>query len=69
MTLSLFLLGPFLATLGQDRTLDLTSTKAQALLAYLVIECDRRHYREAWRGALAAQPSDSARGSLRQAFA
>ena len=38
-------------------------------MAYLAIERDRRHYREALAGLLwPAQPTDAARGSLRQAL-
>ncbi len=68
MTLSLFLLGCFQAKL-QDRALDLTSRKAQALLAYLAIEDARPHYREALSGLLwPDRPDRTARGSLRQAL-
>jgi DNA-binding SARP family transcriptional activator len=69
MTLSVHLLGPFLATLQPGCPLSLTSRKAQALLAYLAVEGARPHYREALSGLLwPERPDQVARGSLRQAL-
>jgi DNA-binding SARP family transcriptional activator len=69
VTLSLFLLGPFLARVRQDHALALSSKKAQALLAYLALEAARPHYREALSGLLwPERPDQAARGSLRQAL-
>ncbi len=68
MDISLFLLGPFLARLGHDRVVALTSRKARALLAYLATEGGRPHYREALSGLLWPDyPDRAARNSLRQA--
>ena len=67
MDISLFLLGPFLARLGHDRVVALTSRKARALLAYLATEGGRPHYREALSGLLWPDyPDRAARNSLRQ---
>ncbi len=69
MTLSLYLLGPFMAKTQHGRALNLTSKKAQALLAYVAMEGARIHYRDALAGLLWADRSDqAARGSLRQAL-
>jgi len=69
VSLSLSLLGPFLVALQPGRPVELTSKKAQALLAYLAVESDRPHYREALAGLLWPDSSEqAARGSLRQAL-
>jgi len=69
MTLSLFLLGPFLAKVGPNQSITMTSKKAQALLAYLVVEGGRAHYREALAGLLWPDFAEgAARSNLRQAL-
>lgn len=69
MTLSIHLLGPFLARGGQEQSIHLTSKKAKALLAYLSVEGARPHYRDALAGLLwPDHPDRAARGSLRQAL-
>ena len=69
VTLRLGFLGPFHATKGSQQPLRLPSRKAQALLAYLCVEADRSHYREALSGLLWPNSTDqAARSSLRQAL-
>lgn len=69
--LSLALLGPFQATLDGEPLSGLTSAKARALLAYLAVESDRAHPREAlaelfWPEHIAESALDSLRHALAQ---
>jgi predicted ATPase/DNA-binding SARP family transcriptional activator/Tfp pilus assembly protein PilF len=64
--LSLFLLGPYDAILGEDQVTDFRSDKIRALLAYLAVEADRPHRREALAGLLWPDvPDRIARQNLR----
>jgi len=50
--LSMCLLGPFHAMLGEEPITGFRSNKARALLAYLAVEAERRHSRESLAGLL-----------------
>ena len=50
--LSVSLLGTFQATLDGEPVSDFESAKVRALLAYLMVESDRSHHREALAGLL-----------------
>jgi WD40 repeat protein/DNA-binding SARP family transcriptional activator len=64
------LLGPFRVSLDGEPTIDFVSDKARALLAYLAVESDQPHRREALAGLLWPDyPERSARASLRTALA
>jgi DNA-binding SARP family transcriptional activator len=68
MRLSLSFLGPFQVTLDNQRTAFATD-RARALLAYLAVEADRPHRRDALAGLLwPDQPESLARRSLSQAL-
>ena len=68
--LSLSLLGPFQAALDGQLVTGFDSAKVRALLAYLAVEADRPHSREALAGLLWPDYSDrSALNSLRSALA
>lgn len=68
--LSLFLLGPFQATLDEQPITSFESVKVRALLAYLAVEADRPHRREQLAGLLwPEQPDRAALGNLRYALA
>lgn len=68
--LSLRLLGPFQAARGGEPVSGFKSDKTRALLAYLAVEADRPHRREALAGLLWPDfPERSARTSLRSALA
>jgi DNA-binding SARP family transcriptional activator len=68
--LSLFLLGPFEATLAGAPVTDFESGKVRALLAYLAVEADRPHRRDSLAGLLWADwPDRAARTNLRNALA
>jgi WD40 repeat protein/DNA-binding SARP family transcriptional activator len=68
--LSILLLGPFQATLDGAPVTGFVSDKARALLAYLAVEADQPHRREALAGLLWPDvPEQSARTSLRTALA
>lgn len=65
--LSISLLGAFQATLDGVPLHDFESDKARALLAYLVVEADQPHRREALAGLLWPESDEStARGNLRR---
>lgn len=67
--LSLYLLGQFKATLDGAPVTDFSTDKARALLAYLAVEADRPHRREALAGLLwPDQPQRKANQNLRQAL-
>jgi DNA-binding SARP family transcriptional activator/predicted ATPase/Tfp pilus assembly protein PilF len=67
--LSISLLGSFQVTLDGRPVTDLGTEKARALLAYLAVESDRPHRRDALAGLLWAEsPQSKARQSLRQAL-
>lgn len=67
--LSICLLGPLRITLGGEPITDFATDKAQALLAYLVVEADRPHRRDALAGLLwPDEPEARARHNLRQAL-
>ncbi len=67
--LTISLLGSFQVTLGGEPVTDFATDKARALLAYLAVESDRPHRREALAGLLwPDQPERKARHSLRQAL-
>ena len=68
--LSLSLLGPWHVTLDGQPVTGFESSKVRALLAYLAIEADRPHHRDALAGLLWPEAPDStARNNLRQALA
>ena len=67
--LALALLGPFQATLDGGRVQGLNSDHLRALLAYLAIEREREHSREALAALLWPERSDrEALGTLRYAL-
>ena len=67
--LALSLLGPFQTTLGHEPVTLLRTRKEQALLAYLAVEADRSHQREALAELFwPERPEGVARASLRQAL-
>jgi DNA-binding SARP family transcriptional activator/predicted ATPase len=67
--LSISLLGTWQATLDGRPVTDLSTDKARALLAYLAVEADRPHRRDALAGLLWAEsPHTKALQSLRQAL-
>ena len=67
--LSLSLLGPFEVLLDREPVTDFATDKARALLAYLAVEADRPHRRDALAGLLwPDQPQRKARQNLRQAL-
>ncbi len=67
--LRLFLLGPFHATLDRQAAIDFEYDKVRALLAYLAVEADRPHSRQALAGLLwPDQPERMSRNNLRQAL-
>lgn len=64
--LSLFLLGAFQATLDGEPITAFRSAKARAMLAYLAVEADRPHRREALAALLWPEvPDDVARNNFR----
>jgi WD40 repeat protein/DNA-binding SARP family transcriptional activator len=68
-TLSLSLLGTLQITLGEQPVTDLKSDKVRALLAYLAVEADRPHRREALAALLWPEmPERPARANLRDAL-
>ncbi|HSR35406.1 MAG TPA: BTAD domain-containing putative transcriptional regulator, partial [Anaerolineae bacterium] len=67
--LSIRLFGPFEVELDGEPVTGFATDKARALLAYLAVEADRPHRREALAGLLWPEvPEPSARGSLRTAL-
>jgi len=67
--LSISLLGPLQVTLDDEPVADFATDKARALLAYLAVEADRPHRRDALAGLLwPDQPQRKARQNLRQAL-
>ncbi len=67
--LSLALLGPFCITREAETVVDLRTEKERALLAFLAVEADRPHRREALAELLwPERPEGVARTSLRQAL-
>lgn len=68
--LSLSLLGPLHVTLDGRSVGGFSYNKVRALLAYLAVEADRAHHRDALVGLLwPDQPDQAARTNLRQALA
>jgi ABC-type oligopeptide transport system substrate-binding subunit/DNA-binding SARP family transcriptional activator len=68
--LSIFLLGSFRVALDGEPVTGFVSDKARALLAFLAIEAERAHRREALVGLLWPEyPEHSARASLRNVLA
>src|SRR6476619_315346 len=64
-----YLLGPFRVTRDDKSVIGFESDKMRALLAYLVVEADRPHRREALATLLWPDQTDNAaRQSLRQAL-
>jgi WD40 repeat protein/DNA-binding SARP family transcriptional activator len=69
-TLSISLFGTLQIKLGAQPVSDFKSDKVRALLAYLAVEADRPHRREALAALLWPEmPDRSARGNLRDALA
>ncbi len=67
--LSISLLGAFQVTLDSEPVTDFATDKARALLAYLVVEADYPHRRDALAGLLwPDEPQRKARHNLRQAL-
>lgn len=67
MTLALALLGPMHVTLDGQSVTGFKYDKVRALLAYLAVEADRPHERQALLGMLWPDlPEDAARNNLRQ---
>jgi DNA-binding SARP family transcriptional activator len=67
--LSIFLLGPLQVALDDEPIVDFVTDKARALLAYLAVESDRPHRRDALAGLLWPERSQQkARQNLRQAL-
>jgi WD40 repeat protein/serine/threonine protein kinase/DNA-binding SARP family transcriptional activator len=68
--LTIRLLGPFQVTLNEQPVTHFESDKVRALLAYLAVEADRPHRREALAGLLWPEmPERTARANLRYALA
>ncbi len=68
--LSLSVLGPFQISFDQQPVTGFESNKVRALLAYLVVEADRPHSRDALIGLLwPDRPEPAARSNLSQALA
>ncbi|MGC9357808.1 MAG: AfsR/SARP family transcriptional regulator, partial [Anaerolineae bacterium] len=68
--LSIHLFGAFEVTLAGEPVTGFASDKVRALLAYLAVEADRPHRREALTGLLWPRYSESsARANLRRALA
>jgi predicted ATPase/DNA-binding SARP family transcriptional activator len=68
--LSIRLLGPLQVALDDEPITDFATDKARALLAYLAVESDRPHRRDALAGLLwPEQSQDKARQNLRQTLA
>lgn len=68
--LSIRLLGSIQVTLAGEPVTGFVTDKERALLAYLAVEADRPHRREALAGLLwGDQPDSAARGNLRRALA
>jgi WD40 repeat protein/DNA-binding SARP family transcriptional activator len=68
--LSIFLLGSFRVALDGEPVTDFESDRVRALLAFLAVEAERAHRREALVGLLWPEhPERSARASLRNALA
>src|SRR6266540_1930437 len=68
--LALALLGPLQVTLDERPVSGFDYDKVRALLAYLAVEADRAHRRDALAGLLwPDQPDRAAHNSLRQALA
>lgn len=68
--LSVCLFGPIQVLVDGNRAASFTYNKARALLAYLAVEADRAHQRDALVGLLWPDlPNDAARTNLRQALA
>src|SRR3954464_10894194 len=64
-----YFFGPFQVTRADKNVLGFASDKMRALLAYLVVEADRPHHREALAALLWPDDTDfAARRSLRQAL-
>src|SRR5436305_12623610 len=64
-----YFLGTFQVTRDDKNVLGFASDKMRALLAYLVVEADRPHHREALAALLWPDDTDiAARRSLRQAI-
>jgi predicted ATPase/DNA-binding SARP family transcriptional activator len=67
--LAIAILGPFLVTLDGEQLTGFDYDKVRALLAYLALEADRPHRREALAGLLwPEQPEKAARDGLRNAL-
>ena len=67
MRLSLLLLGPYLATIGQEPIAESRTKKIEALLAYLALDANQAHRRENLVGLLFPEiPDEQARTNLRQ---
>lgn len=68
--LTICLFGPIQVLMDGNRAATFTYNKARALLAYLAVEADRAHQRDALVGLLWPDlPNDAARTNLRQALA
>ena len=68
--LNLSFLGAFQAFLDEKLIIDFESDRVRALLAYLVVEADRPHHRDALAGLIWSDwPDRSARTNLRNALA